>query len=117
DRRNNRKVEQRLKDALSQDRARIQVGRISSFGLLELSRQRLNPSLTEMQFERCTHCDGVGFVPSLDFAAIAAMRALEEEGIKDRAGELSLTVPNDVGLYILNHKREMMNAIERRYGF
>lgn len=117
DRRNNRKVEQRLKDALSKDRARIQVGRISSFGLLELSRQRLNPSLTEMQFERCTHCDGVGFVPSLDFAAIAALRALEEEGIKDRASELSLTVPNDVGLYILNHKREMMNAIERRYGF
>ncbi len=117
DRRNNRKVEQRLKDALSNDRARIQVGRISSFGLLELSRQRLNPSLTEMQFERCIHCDGVGFVPSLDFAAIAAMRALEEEGIKDRASELSLTVPSDVGLYILNHKREMMNAIERRYGF
>lgn len=117
DRRNNRKVENRLKDALSQDRARIQVGRISSFGLLELSRQRLNPSLTEMQFERCTHCDGVGFVPSLDFAAIAAMRALEEEGIKDRARELSLAVPHDVGLYILNHKREMMNAIERRYGF
>lgn len=117
DRRNNRRVEQRLKDALSQDRARIQVGRISSFGLLELSRQRLNPSLTEMQFERCKHCDGVGFVPSLDFAAIAAMRALEEEGIRDRASELSLSVPNEVGLYILNHKREMMNDIERRYGF
>ncbi len=117
DRRNNRKVEQRLKDALSNDRARIQVGRISSFGLLELSRQRLNPSLTEMQFERCVHCDGVGFVPSLDFAAIAAMRALEEEGIKDRTKELSLAVPSDVGLYVLNHKREMMNAIERRYGF
>ncbi len=117
DRRNNRKVEQRLKDALSSDRARIQVGRISSFGLLELSRQRLNPSLTEMQFERCQHCDGVGFVPSMDFAAIAAMRALEEEGIKDRARELSLAVPSEVGLYILNHKREMMNAIERRYGF
>lgn len=117
DRRNNRKVEQRLKDALSSDRARIQVGRISSFGLMELSRQRLNPSLTELQFERCAHCDGVGFVPSLDFSAIAAMRALEEEGIKDRASELSLSVPSEVGLYILNHKREMMNAIERRYGF
>lgn len=117
DRRNNRKVEQRLKDALSSDRARIQVGRISSFGLMELSRQRLNPSLTEMQFERCAHCDGIGFVPSLDFSAIAAMRALEEEGIKDRASELSLSVPSEVGLYILNHKREMMNAIERRYGF
>lgn len=117
DRRNNRRVEQRLKDALSSDRARIQVGRISSFGLMELSRQRLNPSLTEMQFERCPHCDGIGFVPSLDFSAIAAMRALEEEGIKDRASELSLSVPSEVGLYILNHKREMMNAIERRYGF
>jgi ribonuclease E len=117
DRRNNRKVENRLRDALSSDRARIQVGRISSFGLLELSRQRLNPSLSEMQFELCPHCEGVGRVPTMDFAAIKALRALEEEGIKGVTGEIALTLPENVAVYILNHKRQMMSDIETRYGF
>ena len=117
DRRNNRKVENRLRDALSSDRARIQVGRISSFGLLELSRQRLNPSLMEAQFQKCSHCEGVGTVKTLDFAAITAMRALEEEGIKNNVGELSLNVPNNVAVYILNNKRDMLATIEKRYDF
>jgi ribonuclease E len=117
ERRNNRKVENKLRDALSNDRARIQVGRISSFGLLELSRQRLNPSLTEAQFEKCPHCDGVGLVKTLDYAAISALRALEEEGIKGTSAELSLNVPNKVAVYILNNKREMLAAIEKRYDF
>lgn len=117
ERRNNRKVENRLRDALSSDRARIQVGRISSFGLLELSRQRLNPSLMEAQFEKCEHCEGVGTVKTLDFAAITAMRALEEEGIKNNVAELSLNVPNKVAVYILNNKRSMLAAIEKRYDF
>jgi len=117
ERRNNRKVENKLRDALSSDRARIQVGRISSFGLLELSRQRLNPSLTEAQFEQCAHCDGVGLVKTLDYAAISAMRALEEEGIKGRVAELSLNVPNKVAVYILNNKRQMLADIEARYDF
>ncbi|MCI5059800.1 MAG: ribonuclease E/G [Alphaproteobacteria bacterium] len=115
ERRNNRKVENKLRDALSDDRARIQVGRISSFGLLELSRQRLNPSLTEAQFEKCPHCEGSGVVKTLDFAAISAMRALEEEGIKGRAKEVSLNVPNNVAVYILNNKRSWLNDIEDRY--
>lgn len=117
ERRNNRKVENKLRDALAQDRARIQVGRISSFGLLELSRQRLNPSLTESQFEKCPHCDGRGIVKTLDFAAISAMRALEEEGIKGRISELSLNVPNNVAVYILNNKRQLLADIEKRYDF
>lgn len=117
ERRNNRKVENKLRDALSSDRARIQVGRISSFGLLELSRQRLNPSLTEAQFEKCPHCDGSGIVKTLDYAAISAMRALEEEGIKGRILELSLNVPNAVAVYILNNKRQMLMDIEARYDF
>ncbi len=117
DRRNNRKVENRLRDALSSDRARIQVGRISSFGLLELSRQRLNPSLMEAQFQKCEHCEGVGTVKTLDFAAITAMRALEEEGIKNNVAELSLNVPNNVAVYILNNKRSMLADIEKRYDF
>ncbi len=117
DRRNNRKVENRLRDALSSDRARIQVGRISSFGLLELSRQRLNPSLMEAQFQKCDHCEGVGTVKTLDFAAITAMRAIEEEGIKNNVAELSLNVPNNVAVYILNNKRSMLADIEKRYDF
>ena len=117
ERRNNRKVENKLRDALSSDRARIQVGRISSFGLLELSRQRLNPSLTEAQFEKCPHCDGVGMVKTLDFAVITAMRSLEEEGIQGKVKELSLNVPNNVAVYILNNKRQMLADIEKRYDF
>ncbi len=117
ERRNNRKVEQRLKEALSTDRARIQIGRISSFGLLELSRQRLNPSLTESQFQQCPHCKGLGYVRTVDSAAITALRALEEEGIKGKATEVALHIPNDIALYILNNKREMLADIEQRYGF
>lgn len=117
DRRNNAKVERRLKEALSTDRARIQMGRISSFGLLEMSRQRLNPSLTEAQFEKCHECGGAGHVRTEDSASILALRALEEEGIRGRAATVHLTVPPRVALYILNHKRAMMEDIERRYGF
>lgn len=117
ERRNNRKVENKLRDSLSNDRARIQVGRISSFGLLELSRQRLNPSLTEAQFEKCPHCDGVGLVKTLDYAAISALRALEEDGIKGTSAELSLNLPNKVAVYILNNKRDMLASIEKRYDF
>ncbi len=115
--RNDAKVERRLKEALSSDRARIQVGRISSFGLMELSRQRLNPSLTEAQFERCPHCKGVGFIRSVDSATILALRSLEEEGIRNRSSQIILSVPNSVALYILNQKRDMLADIERRYGF
>jgi len=117
DHRNNAKVERKLRDALSTDRARIQVGRISSFGLLELSRQRLNPSLTEAQFQKCPHCKGAGVIRTIDSAAILALRSLEEEGIRSRAAQVFLSVPNEIALYILNQKREMLADIERRYGF
>lgn len=117
DHRNNAKVERKLRDALSTDRARIQVGRISSFGLLELSRQRLNPSLTEAQFQKCPHCKGVGHIRTVDSAAILALRSLEEEGIRSRAAQVFMSVPNEIALYILNQKRDMLADIERRYGF
>lgn len=116
-RRNNRKVENKIKDALSTDRARIQIGRISTFGLMELSRQRMNPSLTEAQFEKCAHCQGVGVVRSVDATAINAIRALEEEGTRNRSEEVTLTVSNAVALYILNNKRKQISEIEERYGF
>lgn len=118
DRRNNRKVEQRLKQALSSDRARIQIGRISTFGLLELSRQRLNPSLTEAQFIKCKHCEGIGYVRSVDSTAIVALRALEAAGVKGIKGDaVTLKTSNEVALYILNNKRDQLGDIEARYDF
>ncbi len=117
DRRNNAKVERRMKEALSSDRARVQVGRISSFGLMELSRQRLSPSLTEAQYEKCPKCSGVGIIPSADAMSITVLRSIEEEGIRSRASQVIVCVNNDVALYILNHKRQKLIDIEKRYSF
>ncbi|MFV3127782.1 Rne/Rng family ribonuclease [Niveispirillum sp. KHB5.9] len=116
DPRNNAAVEKRIKDAMKADRARIQLGRISAFGLLELSRQRLRPSLQEINFERCPHCQGTGMVRSLESAALAVLRAVEEEGIRKRSAEITVTCATHVTLYILNHKREALADIERRHG-
>lgn len=116
DRRNNAKVERKLKESLSGDRARIQIGRISSFGLLELSRQRLNPSLTEAQYDVCKHCEGRGVVRNADSTSIMLLRGLEEEGIKGRAAQLIVHVSSEVALYMLNNKRKNLDEIERRYG-
>lgn len=116
DRRNNRKVENRLRDSLSIDRARIQVGRISMFGLLEMSRQRLNPSLAEMQFQACSHCEGTGFVRTLDSAALIALRDVQQACVKNaRLQKIIVRVPNDMALYILNNKRDTVADIENRY--
>lgn len=116
ERRNNRVVERKLKDAMAQDRARIQLGRISLFGLLELSRQRMNPSLVETNFHTCKHCKGTGLVRTVETAAVIVLRAIAEEGIKGRAAYVRVTVHPDIAIYIMNHKREMLQAIERRHG-
>ncbi|MBV8061076.1 MAG: ribonuclease E/G [Alphaproteobacteria bacterium] len=116
DGRNNAAVERRMKEAMRADRARLQIGRISPFGLMELSRQRLHPSLMEINFEKCSHCSGMGLVRSVDSAAITILRVIEEDGIKNGSGELMLHVPSTVALYVLNQKREALSAIERRYG-
>jgi ribonuclease E len=110
-------VERRLKEAMKNDRARIQVGRISPFGLLELSRQRLHPSLVETHFQTCAHCLGTGLVRSIESASLLVLRAIEEEGIKRRSAELAVTVAGNIALYILNQKRGMLIDIENRYGF
>ncbi len=115
DSRNIRKVEQRLKECLRGDRARIQVGRISGFGLLEMSRQRLRPSLIESSTMPCPHCQGRGYVRSTESTALQVLRAIEEEGIRDRASEIVVAVPTEVAIYLLNHKRERVSDIERRY--
>jgi len=115
--RHNRAVERRLKDCLKDDRARIQVGRISGFGLLEMSRQRLRPSLFEASTVPCPHCDGTGYVRSTESTTLHVLRAIEEEGIRRRAGEITVHVPTDVALYMLNQKRRTVAEIEQRYGF
>jgi len=115
--RNNHSVERRLKEALKNDRARIQVGRISAFGLLELSRQRLRPSLQETTFTPCPHCSGTGLVRSVESAAMHVLRAIEEEGIRHRSSEIVVTVAPAIALYILNQKRHALAAIEERYQF
>ena len=114
--RNNHTVERRLKDVLRADRARIQVGRISHFGLLEMSRQRLRPSITEISSEICPHCEGTGLVRSTEWAALYALRAIEEEAIKSKEKPITATVHRDTALYILNHKRSALAGIESRYG-
>jgi ribonuclease E len=115
DGRNNAAVERRIKESMKNDRARLQIGRISPFGLLELSRQRLRPSLVEINFEKCPHCTGVGLVRSVDSAALSILRAIEEEGIRQRNAELIVHVPTKIALYILNQKRAALSNIEQRY--
>ncbi|MBK1840950.1 ribonuclease E/G [Azospirillum sp. YIM B02556] len=115
--RNNAAVERRMKEAMKNDRARIQLGRISAFGLLELSRQRLRPSLLETNFERCPHCSGTGVVRSVESASLHVLRAIEEEGIRKRSAEITTYVPTSIALYILNQKRGELAKIEERHAF
>ncbi|HEY1301746.1 MAG TPA: Rne/Rng family ribonuclease [Stellaceae bacterium] len=114
--RNQSAVERRLKEALKHDRARIQVGRISPFGLLEMSRQRLRPSLVEASTQPCPHCAGTGFIRSTESTALHVLRSIEEEGMRRRAAEICIYVPTTVALYILNQKRDSLAQVETRYG-
>ncbi len=113
--RNQSKVERALKDAMRSDRARIQIGRISPFGLLEMSRQRLRPSLQEIQTEPCPHCGGTGIRRSTDTTALQILRIVEEEAMRKRSTEITMWVPTGVALYILNQKRDMLARIEEEY--
>jgi ribonuclease E len=115
--RNQGAVERRVKEAMKNDRARIQIGRISPFGLLELSRQRLRPSLVEASTQPCPHCNGTGHIRSVESTALHVLRAIEDEGIRRRSAEISVAVPTTVALYILNQKRDALAQIEARYGF
>ena len=114
--RNQHAVERRLKEAMRQDRARIQIGRISPFGLLELSRQRLRPSLLETSTQPCPHCGGTGHIRSTESTALHVLRAIEEEGVRRRSAEVTVSVPEPVGLYILNQKRATLQQVEARCG-
>ena len=115
ERRNNRLVERRLKEALRHDRARIQVGRISHFGLLEMSRQRLRPGMLEGSTKPCPMCQGTGMVRSVESVALDILRSIEDRLITDGVVPLVATTAVDVALYILNQKRLHLNDIQQRY--
>ena len=112
---NQRAVENRMKDALSMDRARVQVGRISRFGLLEMSRQRLRPSLGETTSKVCPRCSGQGVIRGTKSLALSILRLLEEEAQKERSAEIRAIVPVPVATYLLNEKRKVISNIESRH--
>jgi ribonuclease E len=111
---NQRAVEDRLRDAVKQDRARIQIGRISRFGLLELSRQRLRPSISESTNITCPRCNGMGVIRSVESLALAILRLIGEEARKDRTAKVIAQLPVDVATYLMNEKREWLQSIETR---
>ena len=116
DGRNDREVEKRLRDAVKNDRARVQIGKISQFGLLEMSRQRLRAGVVAGSTVTCPHCGGAGIVRSVESTALRVLRALEEEGEKNRASAVTIKVANDVAIYALNQKRRELARIEAEYG-
>ena len=116
ERRNNNSVEKRIKDKLKTDRARIQVGRISGFGLMEMSRQRLRPGMIEATTQPCPHCHGTGLIRSDDNLALSILRQIEEEGVRRRTREVLVKCPVPIANYLMNQKREHVAQIESRYG-
>jgi ribonuclease E len=117
ERANQRSVERRFKESVKADRAKIQIGRISNFGLLEMSRQRMRPSLVENSTQPCPHCSGTGNVRSTESMTLHALRLIEEEGTRMRSSEVSITLPNHIALYLLNEKRDALDAMESKYSF
>ncbi|MCC6207807.1 MAG: ribonuclease E/G, partial [Gammaproteobacteria bacterium] len=114
--RNQREVENRLKEALKNDRARVQMGRISRFGLLEMSRQRLRPSLGESTYSICPRCNGLGTIRNVESLSLSILRVIEEDAMKENTGRLIIQVPVNVATFLLNEKREVISRIEKRLG-
>ena len=113
---NIRKVEKAMKEALKDDRARIQVGRISGFGLMEMSRQRLRTGVLEASTRQCPHCEGTGLVRTASSAGLSALRMLEEEAARGRGNLITLRASQEAAFYVLNNKRRELDEIELRYG-
>jgi ribonuclease E len=112
--RNQREVENRLKDALKQDRARVQIGRISRFGLLEMSRQRLRPSLGEASEQVCPRCKGHGTIRGVESLSLSVLRIIEEDAMKENTGRIVAQLPVDMATFLLNEKRQAIHDIEKR---
>ena len=115
DRRYTSQVERKVREAFKNDRARVQMGKISPFGLLELSRQRMRPSMLETSSSPCPHCHATGYIRSTESMALFVLRSLEEEGIAQRSEKLKAIVPTDVAFFILNEKRDHLALIEKRH--
>ena len=114
--RNQREVEQRLRDALQMDRARIQIGKISRFGLLEMSRQRLRPSLGESSYQICPRCNGRGNIRNTESLAVSVLRLLAGEAMKEQTGRVVAALPVEVATYLLNEKRAALREVEQKSG-
>lgn len=117
DNRNNRAVERKMKACLKADRARIQVGRISSFGLMEMSRQRLRVGVLESSTTACPHCEGSGLLRTVESQSLHILRLIEEEGIRAKNSRFTVFLPSKVAVYILNNKRNNLTDLEKRYDF
>ena len=116
ERKNNASVEKRIKDRLKSDRARIQLGRISGFGLLEMSRQRLRPGMLEATTQSCQSCHGTGLIRSDDNLSLSILRQIEEEGVRKRSEEVLVKCPVSIANFIMNQKRDYVASIEKNYG-
>lgn len=112
---NNHAIEKRMKEALKKDRSRIQVGKMSCFGLLEISRQRMHSSFMESNYHVCPHCHGQGMVRTIESSAVFVLRGIEEEGIKGRSSRINIFVPSEIAIYLLNQKRQSLMALEQKY--
>ncbi|MGF1660678.1 MAG: Rne/Rng family ribonuclease [Rubrimonas sp.] len=116
ERRNNAAVEKRMKERLKTDRARIQMGRISAFGLMEMSRQRLRPGMLEASTAPCPHCHGTGLIRSADSLALSILREIEDEAVRGKAREIKVVAPVQIANFLMNQKREHVLSVESRYG-
>ena len=116
DPKNNLAIEKRMKEAMKDDRARVQIAKMSCFGLLEISRQRMHSSFFESNYKVCPFCHGKGLVRTIESSCTLILRSIEEEGLKNRSSVVNVFVPADVALYLLNNKREALTDLERRYG-
>lgn len=112
---NNQAVEKRMKEALKNDRARIQVAKMSCFGLLEISRQRMHSSFMESNYQPCPYCHGQGVIRTTESGAMLILRAIEEEGTKNRSSKITVFVPTDTAIYLLNQKRKNLSDLENKY--
>lgn len=115
DPKNNIAVEKRMKEAMKNDRARIQIAKMSIFGLLEISRQRMHSSFFESNYQVCPYCQGKGLVRTMESSAVMVLRGIEEEGIRSRSSQISVYVPSDVAIFLLNHKRQKLSDLEKKY--
>lgn len=115
DPKNNIAVEKRMKEAMKADRARVQIAKMSIFGLLEISRQRMHSSFFESNYQVCPHCQGKGLVRTMESSAVMVLRGIEEEGTRNRSAQVNIFVPSDVAIFLLNQKRQKLSELEKQY--